>query len=63
MLGLVVFFFLGLIPLYFWPRWVFTAARGLSLIVLSGGYPSLWFMGFSLWGPLSLLSTGCRLEG
>ena len=27
--------------IYFWPRWVFVAARGLSLAVSSGGYSSL----------------------
>ena len=64
MLGLFFFFFFfGLIPLYFWPHWVFTAAWRLSLIVLSGGYPCLWRVGFSLWWLLLLLSTGCMLEG
>ena len=56
-------FFFGLIALYFWPRWVFTAARRLSLIVLSEVYPSLWCEGVSLWWHLLLLSTGCTLEG
>ena len=27
--------------IYFWPRWVFVAARGLSLVAASGGYSSL----------------------
>ena len=32
----------------FWLRWVFVAARGLSLVVASGGYSLLWCAGFSL---------------
>ena len=32
----------------FWLRWVFVAARGLSLVVASGGYSSLRCAGFSL---------------
>ena len=34
--------------IYFWLRWVFVAARGLSLVVASGGYSSLQCAGFSL---------------
>ena len=34
--------------IYFWLRWVFVAARGLSLVAASGGYSSLWCVGFSL---------------
>ena len=45
---------------YFWQRWVFVAARGLSLVVASGGYSSLQCVGFSLWWPLLLWSTGSR---
>ena len=41
-------------------RWVFIAAHGLSLVVVSRGYSSLWCMGFSLQGFLSLWSTGSR---
>ena len=46
----VHFNFLNFINLliYFWLRWVFVAARGLSLVVASGGYSSLWCAGFSL---------------
>ena len=49
-------FFLNLFILfiYFWLCWVFTAVCGLSLVVASGGYSSLWCMGFSL------QSTGSR---
>ena len=43
-----------------WLRWVFVAAHGLSLVAASGGYSSLQFMGFSLWGLLLLNSTGSR---
>ena len=40
-----------------WLRWVFVAARGLSLVAASGGYSLLWCAGFSLqW--LLLWSTG-----
>ena len=34
--------------IYLWLRWVFVAARGLSLFTASGGYSSLWCTGFSL---------------
>ena len=34
--------------IYFWLCWVFVAARGLSLVVASGGYSSLQCAGFSL---------------
>ena len=34
--------------IYFWLHWVFVAARGLSLVVASGGYSSLRCVGFSL---------------
>ena len=43
----------------FWLHWAFIAARGLSLVVPSGSYSSLHFMGFSLWW-LFLQSTGSR---
>ena len=33
---------------YFWLRWVFVTAHGLSLVVVSGGYSSLRCAGFSL---------------
>ena len=35
--------------IYFWLRWVFVAAHGLSLVAASGGYSSLRCVGFSLW--------------
>ena len=50
------FFFL----IYFWLRWVFVAARGLSLVLASGGYSSLWCVGFSLRWLLLLQHTGPR---
>ena len=49
--------------IYFWPRWVFVAARGLSLVVVSGGYSSLRCAGFSLRWLLLLRSTGSRWVG
>ena len=42
------FFFLVnlfILFIYFWLRSVFVAARGLSLVVASGGYSSLWCAG------------------
>ena len=68
---LISFFFLILIFIYlfilfvcyFWLRWVFVAAPGLSLFVASGGYFSLRCTGFSLWWPLLLRSTGSRRTG
>ena len=49
--------------IYFWLRWVFVAARGLSLVAVSGGYSSLRCAGFSLWWLLLLQSTGSRHVG
>ena len=59
------FFFINLFILftYFWLRWVFIAARGLSLVVVSGGYSSLRCMAFSLPWLLLLQSTGSRAHG
>ena len=46
----VYFFFFNLLLFYlFWLHWVFVAAHGLSLGAASGGYSSLWCVGFSLW--------------
>ena len=47
----------------FWLCWVFVAAHGLSLVVVSWGYSSLWCTGFSLWWLLFLPSTGSRHVG
>ena len=49
--------------IYFWLRWVFVAARGLSLVVARGGYSSLLCTGFSLRWLLLLWSTGSRRAG
>ena len=48
--ALFLFVFLNFIYLciYFWLRWVFAAARWLSLVVVSRGYSLLRFMGFLL---------------
>ena len=50
------FFFFSHVPsyhfflfIYFWLLWVFIAVHGLSLAVVSGGYSSLLYTGFSLW--------------
>ena len=49
--------------IYFWLRWVFIDARGLSLVAESGGY-SLWrCAGFSPRWLLLLRSTGSRHTG
>ena len=47
----------------FWLHWVFIVARGLSLVVASGGYSSLWCTGFSLRWLLLLQSMGSRRVG
>ena len=52
--------------IYFWLRWVFVAARGLSLVAASGGYSLLRCTDFSLrWLLLLCLlqSTGSRHVG
>ena len=54
--GQLRFFFVFL----FWLRWVFVAAHGLSLVVASRGYSSLWCTGFSLRWLLLLRSVGFR---
>ena len=46
----------------FWLRWVFVAARGLSLAAVSGGYSSLRCAGFSLRWLLLLQSVGSRAQ-
>ena len=48
---------------YFWLRWVFVAARRLSLVAVSGSYSSLWYVGFSLRWLLLLRSMGSRRPG
>ena len=53
-----VYFFL-----FFWLRWVFVAARKLSLVAASGGYSSLRCAGLSLWWLLLWWSTGYRHVG
>ena len=49
--------------MYFWLHWVFVAACGLSLVVESRGYSSLWCAGFSLGWLLLLQSMGSRCMG
>ena len=57
------FFVFVFVFVYFWLRWVFIAVCGLSLVAVSGGYSSLWCVGFSLRWLLLLRSTGCRHTG
>ena len=62
----VDFFFFSKINLFnylFWLCWVFVAARGLSLVVVSGGYSLLQCAGFSLRWLLLLWSMGSRRVG
>ena len=64
MLSLRIFFKnLFILFIYLWLRWVFVAARGLSLVAVSGGYSSLRCPGFLLWWLLLLWSTGSRCVG
>ena len=51
------------LSIYLWLRWVFVAARGLSLVAASGGYSLLRCTGFSLRWLLLLRSTGSRPAG
>ena len=64
-IGRQILFLINLFYLfiYFWLRWVFIAACGLSLVVASGGHPSLRCTGLSPRWPLPLRSTGCRRAG
>ena len=55
--------FLKYLFIYFWLCWVFIAACGLSLVVASRGYSSLWCVGFSLRWLLLLRSPGSRHAG
>ena len=57
------YFFIIFFTFYFWLRWVFVAARGLSVVAMSGGYSSLRCAGFSLWWLLLWRSTGSRHVG
>ena len=58
-----VFFINLFIFVHLWLRWVFVAARRLSLVAASGGSSSLWCTSFSLWWLPFLRSTGCRCSG
>ena len=49
--------------IYFWLRWFFVAAWGLSLVAASEGYSLLLCAGFSLRWLLFLWSTGSRCAG
>ena len=51
------------ISFYFWLCWVFIAVRGLSLVVVSGGYSLLLCTGFLLQWFLFSGSTGSRHTG
>ena len=55
-------FFGGFFWVSFWLRWVFVAARRLSLLVASGGYSSLRCVGFSLQWLFLLQITGSSVR-
>ena len=55
--------FKNLFLFIFWLRWVFVAARGLSLVVVSQGYSSSRCVGFSLRWLLLLRGMGSRRAG
>ena len=65
--SLVLFFknfiYLCIYVCMYWLRRVFLAARGLSLVVASGGYSSVWCAGLSLRWLLLLRSTRSRHAG
>ena len=59
-----LFFFNGFFKkIYFWLHWVFVAVHRLPLAAESGGYSSLWCVGFSLQWLLLLWSSGFRHVG
>ena len=60
---LKIFLILIIILLNFWLHWVFVAAHGLSLVVVSRHYSSLWTAGFSMHGLLLFWRTGSRCPG
>ena len=55
-----IFYLFIYLFIYFWLPWVFIVVCGLSLVEVSGGYSSLWGVGFSLPWLLLLRSTGSR---
>ena len=57
-LWLLIFFLF-----FFLLCWIFIAVLGFSLVVASGDYSSLQYMGFSLWWLLLLQSMGSRRAG
>ena len=59
----IYFIYLFIYLFIYWLCWVFIAARGLSLVVVSGGYSSLRCVGFALRWLLLLQSTGSRCAG
>ena len=60
---LSVTFFCCCLFIYLWLCWVLVSARGLSLVVASGGHSSSRCAGLSLSRPLLLWSTGSRRAG
>ena len=59
----IMFFKKFIYFIYFWLRWVFVAAHGLSLVAASRCYSSLRCAGFSLRWLLLLQSRGSRCTG
>ena len=58
-----LYFLKNYLSIYLWLCWVFVSARGLSLVVASGGHSSSRCAGLSLSWPLLLWSTGSRRAG
>ena len=61
--GSFFFFFLKYLFIYLWLCWVFVSARGLSVVVASGGHSSSRCAGLSPSRPLLLWSTDSRRTG
>ena len=49
-LFILFIYFNKFIYFYFWLRWVFVAAHGLSVVAARGSYSLLWCAGFPLGG-------------
>ena len=55
--------FIYFLFIYFWLHWIFVAARGLSIVAVSGGYSSLRCVGFPLRWLFLVRSMGSRHVG
>ena len=62
-LFIYLFIYKFILFIYFWLCWVFIAVCGLSLVVVSGGYSSLQYVGSSVLWLLLLQSMGSKHVG